>query len=156
MRSIAALWGDRQRLVRLAFISAALLLALYMVMGVPLQSKKVAYFTDTGLGAVADMSVAPRSGPETNSGASRSASGVVGGVPGSIAIQPPAEGRRVVRTATLALIVTRPAESLERITRIAQDYGGYVTQSQVTGQREYETGTVTIRVPVEKFDEVRR
>jgi hypothetical protein len=86
----------------------------------------------------------------------------VGGVPGATpekriaGTQQASDDRKVIRTGALTLVVLHPAEEVERITQIAQVHGGYVVQSQVSGERQKETGAITIRVPAAQFDAVRK
>jgi hypothetical protein len=70
--------------------------------------------------------------------------------------RPVSDDRKVIRTGALSLIVLHPAEDVDRTTQIAQAHGGYVVQSQVSGEREKETGALTIRVPAAQFDAVRK
>lgn len=63
---------------------------------------------------------------------------------------------KVIRTGALTMVVLHPAEVIEHITQVAQAHGGYVVRSQVSGERERETGTVTIRVPANQFEPVRK
>src|SRR5579863_8120536 len=96
--------------------------------------------------------------------------GVVGGVPGSIVADKvvatlapssaeaaePLSDRKLVRTASTSLVVKSPAQSAEKIIRLAQDAGGYLVGSQVNGGADALSASLTVRVPVAKFDEVRR
>lgn len=65
-----------------------------------------------------------------------------------------AEGRRIVRTASIEMVVQHPAETAERITELAEKFGGYLVGANGGGQNA-TAGTLTVRVPVAQFEEVR-
>lgn len=65
------------------------------------------------------------------------------------------EDRKLVRTATLGLIVKTPAETAEKIIQLAQGAGGFLVTSNVNGGADATSASLTIRVPDAKFDEVR-
>jgi len=65
------------------------------------------------------------------------------------------EDRKLVRTATLGLIVKTPAETGEKIVQLAQGAGGFLVTSNVNGGADATSASLTIRVPAAKFDEVR-
>lgn len=65
------------------------------------------------------------------------------------------EDRRLVRTESLSLIVKAPAETAEKIIQIAQGAGGFLVTSNVNGGVNATSATLSIRVPTEKFDELR-
>jgi len=98
--------------------------------------------------------------------------GIVGGVPVDRAVVAPAslmtfsggraggeenswEGRRLVRTESLGIIVKTPAETAEKIIKIAQGAGGFLVTSNVNGGMDAASASLSIRVPTEKFDELR-
>jgi len=98
--------------------------------------------------------------------------GVVGGVPGGrMALmsaslmtfsggggggdEPAPDGRKLVQTAALSLIVKSPAQSSEKIKQLAQAAGGFVVTSQVNGGTDAISASLSIRVPASKFEEVR-
>jgi hypothetical protein len=98
--------------------------------------------------------------------------GTVGGVPVDRAVVAPAslmtfsggraggeegasEDHRLVRTESLGLIVKTPAETAEKIIQIAQGAGGFLVTSNVNGGADATSAVLSIRVPAEKFDEVR-
>jgi hypothetical protein len=67
----------------------------------------------------------------------------------------PSDDRRLVRTESLSLIVKTPAETAEKIIRIVQRAGGFLVTSNVNGGADATSALLSIRVPAEKFDEVR-
>jgi hypothetical protein len=98
--------------------------------------------------------------------------GIVGGVPVDRAVVAPAslmtfsggraggeegssEDRRLVRTESLSLIVKAPTETAEKIIKIAQGAGGFLVTSNVNGGADATSALLGIRVPTDKFEEVR-
>jgi hypothetical protein len=98
--------------------------------------------------------------------------GIVGGVPVDRAVVAPAslmtfsggraggeenssEDRRLVRTESLGIIVKTPAETAEKITKIAQGAGGFLVTSNVNGGADATNAMLGIRVPAGKFEEAR-
>ena len=67
----------------------------------------------------------------------------------------PAEGRRIVRTASIEMVVQHPAEIAEKITELAENLGGYLVNADGGGQNA-TAGTLTIRVSVAQFEQARR
>jgi hypothetical protein len=67
----------------------------------------------------------------------------------------PSPDRKLVRTASLGLIVKAPAQTADQITQLAQRAGGFLVTSNVNGGADATSASLTIRVPADKFDEVR-
>ena len=65
------------------------------------------------------------------------------------------EDRKLVRTKSLGLIVKTPAETAEKIVQIAQGAGGFLVTSNVNGGADATSALLNIRVPADKFGEVR-
>jgi hypothetical protein len=63
--------------------------------------------------------------------------------------------RQIVLAAALELEVKSPAESVEKIRALAQRLGGYLVGSQTGDDNSAAGGTITIRVPVSRFEEAR-
>ncbi|HZC22160.1 MAG TPA: DUF4349 domain-containing protein, partial [Candidatus Binatia bacterium] len=100
-------------------------------------------------------------------------SGVVGGVPGAVphriatqqmevmnaSLAPPpapsAENRKMVRTASLDLVVKDPGEIAEKIRALSESMGGFLVSSEIRGEQEFGGGSVTIRIPAARFEEAR-
>jgi hypothetical protein len=67
--------------------------------------------------------------------------------------------RLVIRTATLSMTVKDPAASVEEISQLAEEMGGFVVSSTVyqtvfgDPQIVADQGSITIRVPSERFEE---
>jgi hypothetical protein len=72
-----------------------------------------------------------------------------GGIEGS------SPDRKLVRTASLGLIVKTPAQAAEQVTQLAQRAGGFLVASNVNGGADATSASLSIRVPAAKFDEVR-
>jgi len=106
------------------------------------------------------------------------ATGIVGGVPGEVdkgkqvalhaaayALAPEAtkgsqaseasEGRRMVRTLSLEMLVRKPAETAEQIRALAEQIGGFLVSSEMRGDREVSAGSLTVRVPASRFEAAR-
>ncbi|MCJ7676348.1 MAG: DUF4349 domain-containing protein [Anaerolineales bacterium] len=73
--------------------------------------------------------------------------------------EPVSRERLVIRNANLTLVVENPTASVETISRMAQDMGGFVVSSYLyetalgAGDLTTTQGTLTIRVPAERLDE---
>ncbi len=63
--------------------------------------------------------------------------------------------RKMVRTSSIDLVVQRPAEAVERIRGLAEKMGGYLVDSHIFGGENATNGTLSIRVPADKFEETR-
>ena len=62
-------------------------------------------------------------------------------------------GRMVIRNATLSLLVAQVDEAEARVRSLAQTLGGYVLQSETSGDEERRSVRLTFKVPVERFDD---
>lgn len=59
---------------------------------------------------------------------------------------------KLIRTAQVTVEVTDFAGAAREVATIAEGLGGYVAESQATrGQQDRQSGTVTIRIPAERF-----
>lgn len=63
--------------------------------------------------------------------------------------------RKMVRTATLEMLVQHPAETAEKIRLLAGREGGFLVSAEVRGQEDPVGATLNIRVPAERFESVR-
>jgi hypothetical protein len=67
------------------------------------------------------------------------------------------EARRLIRTASVTLEVTRYADAAARIEAIAAAHGGYVADAAVSRDpADRDRGTLTLRVRADRFDEAMR
>ncbi len=115
-----------------------------------------------GSGEIADAKVAAPSAPGSVG------PGGTGGMPAPGSIGPGGSssviaptGPRIVRTAELSVRVGKDgfAGAFERVSAIAAANGGYVTASSTSttgGKGRARAGQLTLRAPVDKFDDVRR
>ena len=62
--------------------------------------------------------------------------------------------RKIIRTSSLEIVVQHPADAAEKITAIAEEMGGYLETATGGGQNA-TSGTLTIRVPATRLQEVR-
>ena len=65
-----------------------------------------------------------------------------------------AAGRKIIRTGSLAMIVQHPAETAEKITALAESFEGYLVSADGGGE-DATAGSLTIRVPANRFQEAR-
>lgn len=63
--------------------------------------------------------------------------------------------RKLIRTAQLTVEVSRYERAAEEVGRVAESFGGYLAEAQATrGQQDRQAGTLTIRVPADRFASV--
>ena len=129
---------------------------------------------ETGLGAVVEWE--PISMWHQTRLSSLVQNGVVGGVPGGItagrrsmvvdsaamdnrpAPPPPppgSEDRKTVRTGATDLVVKSPRDTSEKIRQLAEHVGGFLVNSEINGGQDASGASLQIRVPANKFEEVR-
>ena len=65
------------------------------------------------------------------------------------------DNRRVVRSATMSLVVQSPARTSEKVIQLAEAAGGFLVSSQINGGADAIIASLAIRVPAAKFEEVR-
>jgi len=63
--------------------------------------------------------------------------------------------RKMVRTATLEMLVQQPSETAEKIRTLAEREGGFIVSSEVRSETDTTGATLTIRVPAARFEAVR-
>jgi hypothetical protein len=63
-----------------------------------------------------------------------------------------AEERMIVRTGQMSLVVTDVVEARDEIAQLAAGFDGYVISSQIWGEAQEMRGSVSIRVPDDKFE----
>jgi hypothetical protein len=95
------------------------------------------------------------SSPAANS-ALLSASVAGGAVAGRVSTSgaQPAD-RKIVRTSSMELTVTGPAEAAERIRSFAESLGGYVETAQINSTQDSPSATITIRVPAARLEDAK-
>ncbi|MGA8761506.1 MAG: DUF4349 domain-containing protein [Candidatus Sulfotelmatobacter sp.] len=73
------------------------------------------------------------------------------------AAPPPADSpadRKMVRTSSMDLVVRKPAAAAEKIRVLAENMGGFLVTSEMSGGLD-ESGSLTVRVPAARFEEAR-
>ena len=68
-------------------------------------------------------------------------------------ITPEGTSRLVIRTGTINIVVKNITDSVKSIVQYTENKGGWIVLSGVTEQKEIPSGSVTVRVPAEIFDE---
>jgi hypothetical protein len=92
------------------------------------------------------------------------AEGIVGGVPGGFSsgtiravsyLSTPDDSadRKLVRTASIDLLVKHPAEAAEKIRSLTERVGGFLVKSQTNGAQDATNASLVIRVPVAHYSE---
>jgi hypothetical protein len=172
------LWTKTRKALKTGWLITAGVLALYLGVIQPRErARGIASERSTGLAAVSGRGWEPTSLwrqasilPHSSRGAYFQ-KGVIGGAPADRSVvaraslmtfsgerggeQGTQEDRKLVRTAALGLIVKTPAETAERIIQIAQGAGGFLVSSNVNGDADATSASLSVRVPATKFEEVR-
>lgn len=64
--------------------------------------------------------------------------------------------RQVVRTGSMQLISSDPAQTSDKVQTLVAEFGGVVDKSTINGERQHATSAeMTVRVPATRFDEFR-
>ena len=71
--------------------------------------------------------------------------------------QPSAEtpSRMIIKTGWLNLVVKDVLETAKKIAKFAEDNGGWVVSSNISEYEKVPSGSITVRVPAEKFEEAK-
>lgn len=67
---------------------------------------------------------------------------------------PEASSRLVVQNSHLSLLVKNVAQSVQSIKTKAEEFGGYMVDSNVSNPDEAGTGNITVRIPSDQLDEI--
>jgi len=70
----------------------------------------------------------------------------------SLAAMPPAVQRMIIQRASLELVVTDAAESMEDIKDLVRELGGYIADSNAWQQGDWLRARLTLRVPAESLE----
>jgi hypothetical protein len=93
--------------------------------------------------------------------------GVIGGVPGGhsfMALSTVAsrqssglanEERKTIRNSSMEVVAKNPRDTSEKIRQLAEHAGGFLVSSDIYGSQEASSASLQIRVPENKFEEVR-
>ena len=63
--------------------------------------------------------------------------------------------RKLIRNFSLSLVVKSPADTSDKIRTLAEGAGGFLVSSETAGGPEAASASLTIRVPVDRFEEIR-
>jgi hypothetical protein len=110
--------------------------------------KKVANETTAEMAAPKPVSASTRGVADFASGAG------VGNAPATAVPAVAPAPRMIVRTASLSLLVGDALKAMQAVTQTATQLGGYVTESKQWRENDQLRGTVTVRVPSARFDEM--
>ncbi len=102
-----------------------------------------------GTTAAGSAAIAPAgSASSSTSGNRGTTSDAVGA---NVPITPSGADQLIIRTASITLIVDNVAGTQAQIWSMAEDLGGFVTNSSATGTGDDIRGQITIRVPTDKY-----
>jgi hypothetical protein len=173
------LCDESRKWLKAAALAIASLAALYIGALQPLQkAREVAEQRATGLAASRSMQLYQKGSFDrlVSNRSSGIAGGVIGGVPEGVSraetVQmasmlasapppPPASAapddsdRKLVRSDSLDLVVKHPSETAEQIRQIAIRLGGFLVTSEVSGDPDLPSASLTIRVPAAQFEQAR-
>ena len=65
------------------------------------------------------------------------------------------EERKVIRNGAMDMLVKNPKETSEKIRILAEQTGGFLVSSEISGREDDATASLTVRIPVNKFEEFR-
>jgi len=74
---------------------------------------------------------------------------------GTVAEQAADADRKTVRTASMDLTVRSPRDTSEKIRQFAEKCGGFLVNSEISGDQDASSGSLTIRVPAARFEDAR-
>jgi len=63
--------------------------------------------------------------------------------------------RMIIKTGWLNLVVKDVLDTAKKITKFAEDNGGWVVSSNISEYEKVPSGSITVRVPAEKFDQAK-
>lgn len=171
-------WGKfsqkSRSLIKGGWLTTSALIAIYIGAIEPMnQVKTVAQERGTGLAAVSHWEPISlwKSEPLSFYKESR---GVIGGVPGGISqsnARPvrvasliadaspnyanASDDREMIRTSSIDLIVRSPSDASQKLRQLAENAGGFLVSSENYGGNNASSALLTVRVPANKFEEVR-
>lgn len=172
--SWSGLWKESRRFFAPAWFITLALIAVYFAFAPVMLQRQVANQRSAGLGSVAGS---PEFWAQTrilNAISGRGTSATYGrGLAQPMHAQyamlaapaPPAdaadsadaqaEDRKLLRNATMDLVVQSPATVAEKVRQLAEGAGGFLVSSRINGQDEGQNAEVVIRVPADRFEGVR-
>jgi hypothetical protein len=69
--------------------------------------------------------------------------------------QPETSSRMIIKTGWLNLVVKDVLDVAKKIAKFAEDNGGWVVSSNISEYEKVPSGSITVRVPAEKFEEAK-
>jgi hypothetical protein len=63
--------------------------------------------------------------------------------------------RKMIRNASISLIVKHPKETSDNVRKLAEEAGGFLVSAETYGGESASSASLAVRVPVNKFEEVR-
>jgi Domain of unknown function (DUF4349) len=66
-----------------------------------------------------------------------------------------AEERKMIRTASMDMLVKSPKETSEKIRLMAEQVGGFLVTSEIFGGVDNGSASLTVRIPVNQFEQFR-
>ena len=160
-----AIWPKARKWLRPAALAAAGVVAVYVGALQPLSrergQERIAAFLGQEPATVSGVA----SGVSGGIAESEEEDGAVGGVQVAAlnspapapppAAAPDSSDRKMVRTDALDLVVKHPAVAAEQIRQLASRLGGFLVTSDVSGDADAASASLTIRVPAAQFEEAR-
>jgi cell division protein FtsL len=78
-----------------------------------------------------------------------------GGTEAPFQTQAETPSRMIIKTGWLNLVVKDVLDTARKIAKFAEENGGWVVSSSISEHEKVPSGSITVRVPAEKFDEAR-
>jgi hypothetical protein len=150
------LWTKHRRALKVGGLALALLTAIFISLPT-LKHRSMDEFAD-----VASVS---ESADFHSTGATREAKLIaanfdksphaVSDVPSPGTPPAPSPDRKLIRTSTLDMVVKTPSQSSDQIIRLAENAGGFLVTSQVSGLDNGQSASLTVRVPAAHYETIR-
>ena len=167
-------WQKSRKQLKTGWLITAGLIAIYLGSIEPMnEARSIAAERATGLAASSEWQPVSM-WHQTHLGAMLE-KGVAGGVPGGVAADeegsvetasvdglpappppPPRsapDDRKMVRNGAMDLIVKSPRDTSDKIRLLAQQLGGFLVSSNVSGGEDASSASLTIRVPANRFED---
>jgi hypothetical protein len=144
-------WAKHRRALKLGGLALALLTAIFVSM--PALKRR-------SMDEYADVASVSESADYHSSGATRAKliAANYDKSPRSTGDAPapsPSPDRKLIRTSTLDMVVKTPSQSSEQIIRLAENAGGFLVSSQVSGSDTAPTASLTVGVPAAQYEAIR-
>jgi hypothetical protein len=169
-------WQKSRKPLKTGWLITAGLIAVYIGAIEPREGAR-GISSERATGLAASTGWEPQSYWRQSSFSSRG-QGVVGGVPGGIAgkeegsvemasvdaLPPPApppppknapDDGKTIRSGAMDLVVKNPRDASEKIRQLAQQLGGFLVTSDISGGEDASSASLTVRVPANRFEDAR-